>query len=127
MSTMRFSSSAVVPIEETMQHAALGSCRVDDGGWLDATVANVDVVQRFTDAYRVELSAWIASVQAGRAIGPSAWDGHRANLVAAAGVVVPVEKVQQRDVETWGRAIAEVLDDAAAAFARAASLRTKLQ
>jgi myo-inositol 2-dehydrogenase/D-chiro-inositol 1-dehydrogenase len=45
-----------------------------------------DFVTRFADAYRVELSAWVDSIRRGTAIDPSAWDGHAANLVAAAGV-----------------------------------------
>lgn len=52
----------------------------------DGRQVSDDFVQRFADAYRVELSAWIASIEAGSAIAPSAWDGHRAILVATAGV-----------------------------------------
>ena len=55
-----------------------------DGG--DGRQVSDDFVQRFADAYRIELSAWVASIQAGSPIGPSAWDGHRAILVATAGV-----------------------------------------
>jgi myo-inositol 2-dehydrogenase/D-chiro-inositol 1-dehydrogenase len=55
-----------------------------DGG--DGVTVSSDFVERFRDAYRIELSAWIGSVAAGAATGPSAWDGHLANLAAAAGV-----------------------------------------
>jgi len=45
-----------------------------------------DFVARFEDAYRVELAAWVDSIQSGRPVAPSAWDGYRANLVAATAV-----------------------------------------
>lgn len=41
---------------------------------------------RFGDAYRIELQAWVHSVAAGVATGPSAWDGYVATAVANAGV-----------------------------------------
>jgi myo-inositol 2-dehydrogenase/D-chiro-inositol 1-dehydrogenase len=47
---------------------------------------SADFVTRFADAYRIELRAWVDSVRAGAATGPSAWDGHLANLAAAAGI-----------------------------------------
>jgi len=56
----------------------------NEGG--DGRLVSSDFVQRFADAYRIELASWIASVEDGVATGPSAWDGHRANLVATAGV-----------------------------------------
>lgn len=52
----------------------------------DGVAVSDDFVQRFADAYRIELAAWIAGVRVGRIAGASAWDGHRANLAAAAGV-----------------------------------------
>jgi myo-inositol 2-dehydrogenase/D-chiro-inositol 1-dehydrogenase len=55
-----------------------------DGG--DGVAVSSDFVERFSDAYRIELAAWVRSVRDGVATGPSAWDGHRANLVATAGV-----------------------------------------
>jgi myo-inositol 2-dehydrogenase/D-chiro-inositol 1-dehydrogenase len=45
-----------------------------------------DFVARFADAYRIELHAWIESVQGGGATAPSAWDGYLANRAAEAGV-----------------------------------------
>lgn len=53
---------------------------------VDGVVVDDDFVARFEDAYRIELSAWVASLVSGTPTGPSAWDGHRANLAAAAGV-----------------------------------------
>lgn len=53
---------------------------------VDGRVVDSDFVARFVDAYRIELAAWVDSVQAGGAAGPSAWDGHRANLAAFAAV-----------------------------------------
>ena len=55
------------------------------GGVAGAQVP-ADFVSRFADAYRLELSAWAAAAAAGTADGPGAAVGHRANLVAAAGV-----------------------------------------
>ncbi len=52
----------------------------------DGVVVSDDFVARFTDAYRIELAGWVSSVRSGVAQGPSAWDGHRANLAASAGV-----------------------------------------
>jgi len=59
------------------------SLRMDHG---DGIVVSDDFVARFVDAYRIQLGAWVDSVRSGAATGPSAWDGHRANLAAAAGV-----------------------------------------
>jgi myo-inositol 2-dehydrogenase/D-chiro-inositol 1-dehydrogenase len=53
---------------------------------VDGIAVSADFVARFADAYRIELHAWVESVRAGIATGPSAWDGHLANLAAAAGV-----------------------------------------
>jgi myo-inositol 2-dehydrogenase/D-chiro-inositol 1-dehydrogenase len=52
---------------------------------------------RFADAYRLELTDWVAGVRAGEARGASAWDGYVASAVARACVTalatgrVPVE------------------------------------
>jgi myo-inositol 2-dehydrogenase / D-chiro-inositol 1-dehydrogenase len=43
-----------------------------------------DWIERFERAYDVEVQAWIDSVAAGEASGPSAWDGYAATAVAAA-------------------------------------------
>ena len=53
---------------------------------VDGVAVFDDFVARFSDAYRIELSAWVASLVSGTPTGPSAWDGHRANLAASAGV-----------------------------------------
>ncbi|CUR60862.1 putative Inositol 2-dehydrogenase 1 [metagenome] len=52
----------------------------------DGVVVSDDFVGRFSDAYRIELAGWVSSVRSGVAHGPSAWDGHLANLAATAGV-----------------------------------------
>ena len=52
----------------------------------DGRVVSSDFVARFVDAYRIELAAWVAAVLGGEPGGPSAWDGHLANLAAFAGV-----------------------------------------
>ena len=53
---------------------------------LDGRRVEADFVTRFADAYRTQLQAWVASVAAGEAVRPSAWDGHLATGTAAAGV-----------------------------------------
>jgi len=45
-----------------------------------------DFVARFADAYRLELGAWARGALDGIVSGPTAWDGHLANVIAAAGV-----------------------------------------
>lgn len=52
----------------------------------DGIAVTSDFVQRFADAYRMQLAAWVSDVRAGVVTGPSAWDGHRASLAAAAGI-----------------------------------------
>jgi myo-inositol 2-dehydrogenase / D-chiro-inositol 1-dehydrogenase len=41
-------------------------------------------VDRFEDAYRLELSAWVAAAASGTATGASAWDAYRADVAAEA-------------------------------------------
>jgi myo-inositol 2-dehydrogenase/D-chiro-inositol 1-dehydrogenase len=41
---------------------------------------------RFADAYRLQLQAWIKSIDSGTPVGASAWDGYCATLVAEAGL-----------------------------------------
>ncbi|MEO3846310.1 Gfo/Idh/MocA family oxidoreductase [Streptomyces sp. B8F3] len=57
---------------------------------------------RFAEAFDVEVQAWVDSVAAGAATGPSAWDGYAATAVAAAtveaqrtGAVVDVNLVER--------------------------------
>jgi myo-inositol 2-dehydrogenase / D-chiro-inositol 1-dehydrogenase len=50
-----------------------------------ATIST-DFLVRFGDAYRRELTDWVAAARQGTARGASAWDGHLANVAAAAGV-----------------------------------------
>jgi myo-inositol 2-dehydrogenase/D-chiro-inositol 1-dehydrogenase len=53
---------------------------------LDGFALNPDWRGRFGDAYRVELREWIASIQAGKACGASAWDGYAASATADAAI-----------------------------------------
>jgi myo-inositol 2-dehydrogenase / D-chiro-inositol 1-dehydrogenase len=41
---------------------------------------------RFAEAYRLQNSAWLKSIETGRPVGASAWDGYAATLIAEAGV-----------------------------------------
>lgn len=53
-------------------------------GGARAQAISPDWPQRFFEAYVAELEAWIASVLAGAATGPSAWDGYMSLVVAEA-------------------------------------------
>ena len=55
-------------------------------GGVSGVQVSSDFVHRFADAYRIELADWVAATLRGTVDGPGARDGHRANLVAAAGV-----------------------------------------
>ena len=57
--------------------------------------------ERFNDAYVTELREWIDSVQKGKIVGPSAWDGYISSMVAAAcresrltGQIVPIKQME---------------------------------
>ncbi|MEO6472646.1 MAG: Gfo/Idh/MocA family oxidoreductase [Aeromicrobium sp.] len=52
----------------------------------DGVQVSDDFIARFADAYRLELGAWAEGAINGVVNGPSAWDGHLANVIAAAGV-----------------------------------------
>ena len=41
---------------------------------------------RFADAYRLQNAAWLKSIETGKPVGASAWDGYASTLIAEAGV-----------------------------------------
>jgi myo-inositol 2-dehydrogenase/D-chiro-inositol 1-dehydrogenase len=49
---------------------------------VDGRVVTKDGTQRYLDAYRIEVGAWVDDIRSGTLTGPSAWDGHLANLAA---------------------------------------------
>jgi myo-inositol 2-dehydrogenase/D-chiro-inositol 1-dehydrogenase len=53
---------------------------------VDGRVVTKDGNQRYQDAYRIEVNTWIDDLRSGRLTGPSAWDGHLANVAAFAAV-----------------------------------------
>jgi len=53
---------------------------------VDGRLVDADFVARFTDAYRVELAAWVDGIRGSSLPTPSAWDGYLANVVAFAAV-----------------------------------------
>jgi myo-inositol 2-dehydrogenase / D-chiro-inositol 1-dehydrogenase len=53
---------------------------------IDGRVVTTDGTLRYTDAYRIEVAAWVDSIRSGVPTGPSAWDGHLANLAAFAAI-----------------------------------------
>jgi myo-inositol 2-dehydrogenase/D-chiro-inositol 1-dehydrogenase len=66
-----------------------------------------DFQTRFADAYLRELQQWVDAVRLGGPTGPSAWDGHRATVVAAA----CVESLRS------GRTVAVAAEDRPALYA----------
>ena len=53
---------------------------------VDGRLVTKDGTLRYQDAYRIEVGAWIDSIRSGVPTGPSAWDGHLANLAAFAAI-----------------------------------------
>jgi myo-inositol 2-dehydrogenase/D-chiro-inositol 1-dehydrogenase len=53
-----------------------------DSTGVDGRVVTKDGTQRYLDAYRIEVAAFIDGIRSGTVAGPSAWDGHRANVAA---------------------------------------------
>jgi myo-inositol 2-dehydrogenase/D-chiro-inositol 1-dehydrogenase len=53
---------------------------------VDGRLVTTDGTLRYLDAYRIEVAAWIDSIRSGVPAGPSAWDGHLANLAAFAAI-----------------------------------------
>ncbi|MGA8988703.1 Gfo/Idh/MocA family oxidoreductase [Aeromicrobium sp.] len=56
-------------------------------GGAESTAIRSDFVAHFAAAYRLELASWVEDALRDAVRGPSAWDGHVANVVAAAGVL----------------------------------------
>ena len=59
-------------------------------------------LERFADAYRTELGAWVGAIANGGPTGPTAWDGYAASAVAdaclqslASGCTVDVELAER--------------------------------
>jgi len=50
----------------------------------DGFAIEADWRARFADAYREQLRQWVASIETGRPVGSSAWDGYAASSTAAA-------------------------------------------
>jgi myo-inositol 2-dehydrogenase/D-chiro-inositol 1-dehydrogenase len=53
---------------------------------VDGRVVTKDGTLRYQDAYRIEVAAWVDAIRSGVPVGPSAWDGHLANLAAFAAI-----------------------------------------
>ena len=53
---------------------------------VDGRVVTTDGTLRYLDAYRIEVAAWVDGIRSGVPAGPSAWDGHLANLAAFAAI-----------------------------------------
>ncbi|MFC7404576.1 Gfo/Idh/MocA family oxidoreductase [Georgenia alba] len=75
----------VVGTDGTVELRPPGHLRHRVGGTA-GTAVPTDFRERFAEAYRRELIAWVHAAEHGGATGASAWDGHVANLVSAAGV-----------------------------------------
>ena len=59
---------------------------VGPGGGTRGGPVPEDYRARFARAYDTEVQAWADAVRAGRAVGPSAWDGYAATAVSTAGM-----------------------------------------
>jgi myo-inositol 2-dehydrogenase/D-chiro-inositol 1-dehydrogenase len=59
---------------------------LSESAGVDGRLVSHDGTQRYRDAYRIEAAAWIEGIRAGSLTGPSAWEGHRANIAAFAAV-----------------------------------------
>ncbi|MGZ5368248.1 Gfo/Idh/MocA family oxidoreductase [Aeromicrobium sp.] len=68
-------ASLVPPQDISLRRQGIDGVRVSD-----------DFIARFTHAYRLELVSWVHGALDGVVRGPNAWDGHVANVIAAAGV-----------------------------------------
>ncbi len=55
-------------------------------GQLQGTAYPADWRPRFAAAYRLQLQAWVKSVETGKPAGASAWDGYAASVAAEAGL-----------------------------------------
>jgi myo-inositol 2-dehydrogenase/D-chiro-inositol 1-dehydrogenase len=53
---------------------------------IDGRIVSTDGTLRYLDAYRIEVAAWITGIRSGTPTGPSAWDGHLANVAAFAAI-----------------------------------------
>jgi myo-inositol 2-dehydrogenase/D-chiro-inositol 1-dehydrogenase len=53
---------------------------------VDGRLVTTDGTLRYLDAYRLEVAAWVDGIRSGVPTGPSAWDGHLANLAAFAAI-----------------------------------------
>ena len=53
-------------------------------GGLDGFIVEQDWRARFRDAYRDQMSGWVASIGTGQPVGSSAWDGYAASVTAEA-------------------------------------------
>ena len=77
-----------VEVEITGENGAAGTTGVHSPilrqGGTRSQAITPDWPERFFDAYVDELAAWTGSVLAGRATGPSAWDGYMSLVVAEA-------------------------------------------
>ena len=55
---------------------------ISDTSGVDGRVVTKDGTERYLDAYRIEVGAWVDGIRTGTPTRPTAWDGHRANVAA---------------------------------------------
>jgi myo-inositol 2-dehydrogenase/D-chiro-inositol 1-dehydrogenase len=72
------SGSALIGLDQNLQ------VKSTDGRWGGAITPGF--VERFGDAYRIELQRWVDAAARGGIDGPGAWDGYAAVAVCEAGV-----------------------------------------
>jgi myo-inositol 2-dehydrogenase/D-chiro-inositol 1-dehydrogenase len=59
---------------------------LSESSGVDGRLVTTDGTLRYLDAYRIEVAAWVDSIRTGVPTGPTAWDGHLANLAAFAAI-----------------------------------------
>jgi myo-inositol 2-dehydrogenase/D-chiro-inositol 1-dehydrogenase len=77
-------ASLTAPYGVSVRRALSATNGATDG--VDGRLVTTDGNLRYQDAYRLEVAAWVDGIRSGVPTGPSAWDGHLANLAAFAAI-----------------------------------------
>ena len=92
--------SAFIGLDQNLQ------VKYTDGRW--GGVMTPSFVERFGQAYDIELQRWVDAAKAGTIDGPSAWDGYAAVAVCEAGVLALRSGVKFHPHLTGGSSVASI-------------------
>jgi myo-inositol 2-dehydrogenase/D-chiro-inositol 1-dehydrogenase len=92
--------SAFIGLDQNLQ------VKSTDGRWGGAMTPSF--VERFGQAYDIELQRWVDAAKAGTIDGPSAWDGYAAVAVCEAGVLALRSGVKFHVHLTGGSSVASI-------------------